>query len=342
MAKLKKPLSLKPRAPKQAAPRITRATIDAKYVGTEPVWTLDTPTNIQMIQAFNWYAYQYVDGFNKKALSTYLKNTGKDPSLISDVVESEIPGVVGAMCAMIGRGFRPDEAMMERFEKRLQDIYAIALVRQSEKIALSATPKPVKKSSDTTIAELEEFKDQALLGTLDADWSAYSWATSRKTSAVQANKVIAYYTPILDELKAATKRGADPELKEGYRSLSMMEKRRSEAFMSGLIADMEKIKGAKNVARKPRKPRAKTLWLFDTKYRKLIRAEGENLTVKGTTVEGITNTTSKTIRKPEDVISEFAKLTRLQKGKTYSAIKSTEGKWSCRTNENMLIIAVEV
>jgi hypothetical protein len=275
---------------------------------------------------------------------------------------------------MIGRGFRPDEAMMERFEKRLQDIYAIALVRQSEKIALSATPKPVKKSSDTTIAELEEFKDQALLGTLDADWSAYSWATSRKTSAVQANKVIAYYTPILDELKAATKRGADPELKEGYRSLSMMEKRRSEAFMSGLIADMEKIKGAKNVARKPRKPRvkkpevilkrfkylpesvalkvasvspekilgAKTLWLFDTKYRKLIRAEGENLTVKGTTVEGITNTTSKTIRKPEDVISEFAKLTRLQKGKTYSAIKSTEGKWSCRTNENMLIIAVEV
>lgn len=373
MARKPKSLSLKPKAPKIQKPRRVLFA-DIKYMGDEPEWNLDQATQIQLIKAFGWYNYYYQEGDNKKRFLAYMKSSGKDPKNYTIIEESDVPQVVGSMCAMVSRGCVLPDDMMSRLNKHIDNIGLTALSRESQKIEEKAAPVKPRVSRDTTIAELEELKDKALLGTLEADWCSYTWATSRKTSSLVANKVIAYYSPILAELKAATKRGADPELKEGYRSLSMMEVRRIDAFMSNLISDMEKIKGTKAITRKPRKPRtkkvenvvkkfrfqkedltlkvasvqvekllgAKSAWFFDTEKRLLIKAESDGFTITGTTLGSITKAGIKRIRKPEDVIPDFVKLTRLQKNKAFIAIKAVENpNWSGRTTENVLILAVE-
>lgn len=86
-----------------------------------------------------------------------------------------------------------------------------------------------------------------------------------------------------------------------------------------------------------------TLWVFNTKNRKLIKYVADpliqTLSVKGTTITGFdeSKTMQKTVRKPE-VLKGAGKLARTKFDKLYNELTTTETKANGRLNDHCLII----
>lgn len=91
---------------------------------------------------------------------------------------------------------------------------------------------------------------------------------------------------------------------------------------------------------------ASEAWLFDVAKRKIIHVVADmnagSLTIKGSSVVGYdeTNTVQKTIRKPEEIVTKFLKEGKPALRKIFKDIKTTETKWSGRSNENLVILRV--
>jgi hypothetical protein len=67
-----------------------------------------------------------------------------------------------------------------------------------------------------------------------------------------------------------------------------------------------------------------------------------SLTIKGSSIVGFdaSKTVQKTIRKPQEIIGKFTKEGKPALRKLFKEIKSTETKWSGRSNENLVILRV--
>ena len=91
---------------------------------------------------------------------------------------------------------------------------------------------------------------------------------------------------------------------------------------------------------------AQEAWLYDNAKRKLIYVAADfnagSLTIKGSSIVGFdaSKTVQKTIRKPQEIIGKFTKEGKPALRKLFKEIKSTETKWSGRSNENLVILRV--
>jgi hypothetical protein len=91
---------------------------------------------------------------------------------------------------------------------------------------------------------------------------------------------------------------------------------------------------------------AQEAWLYDHAKRKLIYVAADfnagSLTIKGSSIVGFdaSKTVQKTIRKPQEIIGKFTKEGKPALRKLFKEIKSTETKWSGRSNENLVILRV--
>ena len=91
---------------------------------------------------------------------------------------------------------------------------------------------------------------------------------------------------------------------------------------------------------------ASALWVYNTKTRKLgkyVSAAYQQLGIKGTTITGFDTdkSISKTLRKPETQVREFATSGKVQQRKFMDAIKATETKLNGRINEDIILLKVE-
>jgi hypothetical protein len=90
---------------------------------------------------------------------------------------------------------------------------------------------------------------------------------------------------------------------------------------------------------------ASTLWVYNTKNRKLIRYVADPLikvlSVKGTTITGFDEgaSTQKTVRKPE-VLKGAGKLARTKFDKLYNELTTTETKANGRLNDHCILVRV--
>ena len=90
---------------------------------------------------------------------------------------------------------------------------------------------------------------------------------------------------------------------------------------------------------------AKEVWVYNKKTRKLGKYVAEaykTLSVKGTTIINYdeSKSVSKTLRKPEDQLKEFAKASKVQLRKFLEDIRATETKLNGRINEDILLLKV--
>jgi hypothetical protein len=87
-------------------------------------------------------------------------------------------------------------------------------------------------------------------------------------------------------------------------------------------------------------------WLYDSAKRKLIYVVADlnagSLTVKGSSIVGFDEkqTVQKTLRKPAEQIKEVLKGGKPAARKAFKDIKTTETKWTGRSNENLVILKV--
>jgi hypothetical protein len=194
--------------------------------------------------------------------------------------------------------------------------------------------------------------------------------------APHARKIISHFTPKLDEPKLVLSGKAGEDLDEAYSCFTKVNIKKFVAFIEQIIADANRIVNNSKVTRKPKKAKkisadklisklqykkedvefkvvsinpveiigAKQLWVFNTKTRKLGVYNAwttGGLTIKGTTIDGFTdNSSSKTLRKPNDVLQALAKATERKYKSTFDSIKATEQALTGRINNDTILLKV--
>ena len=92
---------------------------------------------------------------------------------------------------------------------------------------------------------------------------------------------------------------------------------------------------------------AKELWIYNTKTRKLGQYVADSLqgplNIKGTTITGYDTAKSvtKTLRKPEEKLKEFAKSSKIELRKFMAGIKATETLLNGRINADIVLLKVQ-
>jgi len=92
---------------------------------------------------------------------------------------------------------------------------------------------------------------------------------------------------------------------------------------------------------------AKELWVYNSKTRKLGKYVADELhgplNVKGTSIIGFDEAKSitKTLRKPEEKLKEFAKASKVELRKFIEGIKATETKLNGRINADIVLLKVQ-
>jgi hypothetical protein len=191
----------------------------------------------------------------------------------------------------------------------------------------------------------------------------------------QLSKYVEVYQRRFDELKGAYEK-ADEQLVEGYKHLKAADFKRIFVFLDSILSDIEAYRGVKKATKKIRAPRAvskekvvaklkyakedkplkivsinpadiigaQELWVYNVKTRKLGKYVADGLkgplNVKGTTIIGFDDIKSvtKTLRKPEEKLKEFAKAGKVQLRKFLEDIKATETRLNGRISTDVVLL----
>ena len=196
----------------------------------------------------------------------------------------------------------------------------------------------VREKISEYIAEIEEQVDLFSESGYKSEFDMYKWLMNNNVKAQPANAIADYYVPWCDELKETiTKK--DEQLVEGYSHMKPAQIKRFVEFLDNIIKDATTWGANQKTVRKTRTKKAPSiekqiarikyskenkelklvsinpaliigcnqLWVFNTKYRKLVRYDASGptgLSIKGTTLQGydVETSMSKTVRKPNDVL----------------------------------------
>jgi hypothetical protein len=194
----------------------------------------------------------------------------------------------------------------------------------------------------------------------------------------QLSKYEAVYQARFDELKLAFEK-ADEQLTEGYSHYKTADFKRMFAVIDQILNDIIQYRGVKKATKKVRAPKsvskekivsklkyaredkvlrlvsinpadiigAQELWVYNTKTRKLGKYVADSLcgplNVKGSSIVGYdtVRSTTKTLRKPEEKLKEFAKSTKIELRKFLDNIKATESRLNGRINTETVLLRVQ-
>lgn len=256
-----------------------------------------------------------------------------------------------------------------RLTEELKDRASTITVPEStEQVAKPSVHDHIAKQSRAFIGEIDAEMDN-----YKTSWfSTASYLAANKVSVGIARFISSYFHKQKVELQAALD-GTDPELVEAYRHLSKPNKKKMIEFMERIISDCQIYAKAEVKPRKKRKlnpvkvvsrmkyavenkefnlrsidPKkilgAIELWTFNTKYRKLCvykASSAEGLSIKGTTVQGFSDeSTSKTLRKPEQILKKIGELTKHKMNKAFEEIKAKGIKLNGRINNETILLKV--
>lgn len=197
-----------------------------------------------------------------------------------------------------------------------------------------------------------------------------SWITNNKLKSYECSAISSYYSSKIQEPKDALE-GTDPQLVEGYSHLGKVKLRKLIELLTEIVNVSTQLSLQKK-SRKPRKKKVKPaevqvkklkfkkteetlkltsidprdiigatkLMVFNTKYCKVCLYESETISgfsVKGTTLQNVTKSSCKAVRKPKDFFSSLGAGVRSVTNH-YSALKTKESEASPRINEHMILV----
>ena len=205
----------------------------------------------------------------------------------------------------------------------------------------------------------------------------YDWFSANNVIQSQLSKYETLFSKRKAELELAQSK-KDEQVREGYSHYKAADFKKRIAWINELLAAVEQYRGVKKATKKARVKKAPSkeklvaklkyakdfvalklvsinpadivgasaLWVYNTKTRKLgryVSAAYQQLGIKGTTITGFDTdkSISKTLRKPETQVREFATSGKVQQRKFMDAIKATETKLNGRINEDIILLKVE-
>jgi hypothetical protein len=235
----------------------------------------------------------------------------------------------------------------------------------------------IKNRTDSFIAELEGAIDDYVLAPKSEDkFSPYEWMQTNGVKPVHAKAISEYFRNVVREPLIAES-GKDPELTEAYSTYSKARLRGLIAFIANIIKDAERLSTNQKAARKPRAKKtpsaekqvsklkykesddklkiksvnpvnivgADQVWVYNTKTRKLgvYRCnDPKGIAIKGTTLTNYSEqaSISKTLRKPEKVLSQVLSAGKVELRKIMTEINSKESLLNGRLNGDTVILRV--
>lgn len=200
----------------------------------------------------------------------------------------------------------------------------------------------------------------------------------KEAKPVHARLIKEFYSSGLVEITEVIE-GVDEDLKEGYSHRNKKQLNNLLSFYKEIEAACTMLMEEAKVTRKPRAKKsvpkdkvveklkylktfeplklvsinptdiigANTLWIYNSKTRKIGKYIADDmtgpLTVKGTTIVGFDEHKSvqKTVRKPEEKITEFKKAGKIALRKFLEDINATDTKLNGRVNEDIILLKVE-
>lgn len=332
-----------------------------RVYGNEPVIN-KINNEFQLVELLNWYSYNDTQD-NVSWVADYMKDNGYSKEDVSLIRSSE-SWRLGATCIALCRLANNETALLDRNYTFIKNKIKAVLDYKKSKIKLA--PKIIERVAEKTsniIGDVEEL--------IDNNGNVYEFLQSNSIAKVYTERVIGYYQPVLDELRAALK---DKTIAEGYKNVDL---KKRIAVYEGIISSIKSHSQVKTAVRKPRKKRTKsasaivskinylkespqykvasinpalivgaqTLWVFNNKYRKLgvyIASGPQGLSMKGTTIQGFDEekSVSKTVRKTQEVLTKVLSDGKVALRKLLSDIKATETKLTGRINNETILLRV--
>lgn len=204
----------------------------------------------------------------------------------------------------------------------------------------------------------------------------YDWLTSNNVVQSQLGKYEGLFSKRRDELELAQAK-KDDQLKEGYSHYKPADFKKRIAWLTDLLSAIEQYRGVKQATKKARVKKAPSkekvvsklkyakedkglkvvsinpadivgaseLWIYNIKTRKLgkyVAASYHTLAVKGTSITGFDEdkSVSKTLRKPDEQLKEFAKAGKIALRTFIKDIKAVETKLNGRISTDILLLKV--
>lgn len=277
--------------------------------------------------------------------------------------EREIAYIIKSVNEVVQKAYEEPEEEVKDSKVKKPEVKVITIQDRLNEIA--------KKHQ----AYFEEFEDQLIEGKT-ADPKAYEYLHAQNVPQAMLSKILTIFETHRNEILEA-REGKCEQLKEAYSHFKAADYKRYEAFYTALFegfaqyGQVKKATKKASVRKPPQKEKvvrnlkflkqdaglklvsispvdiigAQTLWVYNTKYRKLGKYVADDfgaLGVKGTTIVGYSESKSiqKTLRKPEQQIKEFMSTNKAGLRKYLESMKTTEVKLNGRINQETILLKV--
>jgi hypothetical protein len=257
------------------------------------------------------------------------------------------------------------------------EVEEVVVVDEKPKAYVPTIQDRLNEKTSETIGELEGHYDEFITNP-KYSFKPYDFLVANNVPQSQLGKYEAVYQARFDELREAYEK-TEEQVTEGYSHYKAADFKRIFAFIDQILNDIIQYRGVKKATKKVRAPKsvskekvvsklkyskedktlrlvsinpadiigAQELWVYNTKTRKLGKYIADSLkgplSVKGTGIIGYDEhkSVSKTLRKPEEKLKEFAKATKVQLRKFIEDIKATETKLNGRINAETVLLRVQ-
>lgn len=330
-------------------------------------------TKIQLVNALNWY-HQNME--NKDAVK-YIHDYAKKNKIAGRVDTSQSILTLGWLCRLVTNGNYVGE-LGEKFIK--QHMENVMVVQVDEPVTVDITPTvSIQDRLREKVGEIAVDLEAALDDYVTSDFKTMPAPMSvmhDRAKGMHAQKLIEHFKKRRIEFDEILNT-EDKELREGYSNFTKPQLKKLVAFCDAVITDAMKISGDAKVNRKKPKRKQKTpdqlvskmifckeddtykvksisprdvigatqLWVFNVKTRKLGVYHAEDaggFSVKGTKILNYNQTKSinKTVRKPNEVLSDVLSGGKLILKGIIPKINSKEAEMNGRINADTILLRV--
>ena len=344
------------------------------FAGNEPKFSKQL-TEIQLLQALNWYSQNKDNKTAYKYACDYLKKKYKIDA--SDVVK-DYSTTFGWVCRILSNGGSLLPKNQKTFDNMIQSVRSsiknTAVVIEEKKTTFSIQDRLNEKINEIA-GELEGSIDDYILSKFKTIPSPYAIMQDKSAKGLHAKRIIEIFKDIRKEYDEVFN---DKDwLREAYKNFSNSELKKIIAYCDLIITDALKITDDSVKTRKPRKRKQKTpeqlvsklkyskkfadlkltsieptdiigkmqLWIYNTKTRKLGCYQADDasgLTVKGSTILNFAESKSvqKKLRKPEEMLPKVIDGGKVFLRNVIDDIRAVETKLTGRINKDTILLRV--
>ena len=343
--------------------------------GDEPTVNLHSRfPEVELTRAYSWYNTNYTPEEGREWLVTYLKSKNHSQEFIDNIMQKQVPMVFCSIARLLTRNIDLPERTLTNFNKFLDQELSTRIEIKTKRVVY-VKPQTVDSKIDTIMANIEEATDKLIL----TSTSDYSLFNDIKSHDIKSPSVKEIYSRLQPRIQQVLEMADNPksDIGEYYGKHTREQKKAIIQFHRMLENDCKKALQVTKVVRQNRKKRtvsaekilksfkykkedsslkihsvepakiltSSMLVVYNTKYKRMIvfvAKEGENLSVKGTSIQNYdeTKTESKRMRKPEESISQILSGTNNSILKTFAKFKSKPQTITNRINEDTLLLRV--